>query len=344
MAVWRILLVSVSVLSGCYLLADLEPGFIPIEDTGDTTPLRENGEACTRDGQCILGHCDNDICCPQNRVCCDEDELCNGLGANLACDNGPGGTFSCFEDCTSDGTTQIDEQCREGSHCELSGCEPNVGTGRCDEDSDCSSGECPDAPGFCCEHAGLCCATDGDCPDLFDGCATDDTATCVFSLFNLPGTGQTRCFRLSGADVDCDTIAEDHDFYGQDGHGPARDRELVGDGGATIVDTVTGLTWTADVVGPMNWDGAESHCEDLSDPAGDWRLPTRFELMTLVDFGGDGAFVVDGALFESIGDTTHIWSAGIVATASDRAWSLETTSGRLVQRSVSSSAHTICVE
>ena len=153
MAVWRILFVSVCVLSGCYLFADLEPGFIPIEDAGDATPLRENGEACTRDGQCVLGHCGNDICCPQGRVCCDSDDMCDGLGPNLACDDGSGGTSSCFEDCTAGRTTEIDVQCREGSHCELTGCEPNVGTGRCDEDSDCDSGECPDGCLRCACHA-----------------------------------------------------------------------------------------------------------------------------------------------------------------------------------------------
>jgi len=68
-------------------------------------------------------------------------------------------------------------------------------------------------------------------------------------------------------------------------------------GNGTVTDNLTGLIWmkNANCFGVRNWSGALSDCNTLHDPgypgcalndgsnAGDWRLPTRFELESLLD-------------------------------------------------------------
>ena len=55
-------------------------------------------------------------------------------------------------------------------------------------------------------------------------------------------------------------------------------------GDGTVRDDVTGLIWQQDVGGSYVWSDAISYCEDLSLAAyDDWRLPTRIELLSIVD-------------------------------------------------------------
>ncbi len=75
-------------------------------------------------------------------------------------------------------------------------------------------------------------------------------------------------------------------FYGQDGNfeGVPLTCQVSGE---TATDTATGLIWQqADDGTSRTWDDAVSYCQAL--PLGghsDWRLPSRKELVTLVDAG-----------------------------------------------------------
>lgn len=65
----------------------------------------------------------------------------------------------------------------------------------------------------------------------------------------------------------------------------------------TVCDKVTGLTWSRIPSGPKTWDEAVATCDTLS--AGgmtDWRLPTRIELLSLVDFAKETP-AIDGTAF-----------------------------------------------
>jgi hypothetical protein len=57
-------------------------------------------------------------------------------------------------------------------------------------------------------------------------------------------------------------------------------------GNGTVTDNVTTLLWQQSYGGPMNWDDASAYCADLAFAGySDWRLPSRMELVSLVDLG-----------------------------------------------------------
>lgn len=60
--------------------------------------------------------------------------------------------------------------------------------------------------------------------------------------------------------------------------------------GAWVVrDNVTGLSWQRDMMtATMTWEAARTYCEGLSFAfQDDWRLPSRIELVSLLDFTRD---------------------------------------------------------
>ena len=320
------------------LFIDLEPGFEEttdvVQDTasdsgGEGSALLDDGEVCNDNAQCLHGNCTNYVCCAPGRTCCADDEDCAVLDGHLACNTA---LYECYEDCTSGGTAQSDFMCVPEAHCELSGCEPDIATGACDEDSDCASGECPDAPNYCCEQPGLCCATNDDCPDMFDGCATDQTQTCVFSVWHFPDSGQEQCFNVSGDAVSCDTITDVNDLYGQDGHHVGTSRSYIDHEDGTVSDEVTGLVWASVSSDSLDWSAALTHCADLETAGGGWRVPYRYELQTLVDHGVGSGVMIDDGFFDEHVDSATYWTATPVADAeSTRAWTVDFRNGTVEQ-------------
>jgi hypothetical protein len=91
-----------------------------------------------------------------------------------------------------------------------------------------------------------------------------------------------------------------------------------------VEDLKTGLTWQQAGQGPRSWNNANNYCSGLS-LAGfsDWRLPTRAELESIIDFANpeqmlDLVFAGNGGEF---------WSYSLVAGSSDARWVVDFTSG-----------------
>ena len=92
-----------------------------------------------------------------------------------------------------------------------------------------------------------------------------------------------------------------------------------------VLDEVTGLMWQRSVdVGPGEgggfvWPAAVSHCDALS-LAGfeDWRLPTRLELVSLVDFTRSEP-AIDPVAFPDT-PTTWTWSSSLAKDPTNFAW------------------------
>lgn len=67
--------------------------------------------------------------------------------------------------------------------------------------------------------------------------------------------------------------------------------------GAAVCDRTTGLLWERAPTTPKTWDDALAYCETLNlQGFTDWRMPTRIELLSLVDFGTSKP-AISGAAF-----------------------------------------------
>jgi hypothetical protein len=132
----------------------------------------------------------------------------------------------------------------------------------------------------------------------------------------LPDTGQTTCYNDT-SEIPCPSPGEP--FYGQDGNyqGPQPAYQVSADG-LVVTDLNTGLMWQRadDGVG-RTWAAAISYCENLAlGGYSDWRLPSRQELVSIVDYGRlnpaiNPAFSCNSGVY---------WSGSTYASNPDLAW------------------------
>ncbi len=130
------------------------------------------------------------------------------------------------------------------------------------------------------------------------------SSTDVYSLFvrdsvagtpaaEVQATGQTLCYNATGTTITCTDTGQDGDL--QKGTVWPSPRFTDNNNG-TVLDNLTGLTWlkNADCAGLSGWSGALSQANLLASgscglndnsSAGDWRLPNRKELLSLISFG-----------------------------------------------------------
>ena len=99
----------------------------------------------------------------------------------------------------------------------------------------------------------------------------------------------------------------------------------------TITDHLTGLIWlkNADCAeGKMIWKDALTYCSDLADgscgltdgsAAGDWRLPNKKELLSLIDYSQYNPPLPQGHLFDNV-QLSCYWSATTYACSDRYAW------------------------
>jgi hypothetical protein len=101
-------------------------------------------------------------------------------------------------------------------------------------------------------------------------------------------------------------------------------------GNGTVTDNLTRLIWmkNASPFGPITWDqaltaanGLKSGDFDLTDgsKAGDWRLPNRRELQSLVDYGSYNPALPAVNPFTNV-QSTYYWSSSTIATSPTIAW------------------------
>jgi hypothetical protein len=91
-----------------------------------------------------------------------------------------------------------------------------------------------------------------------------------------------------------------------------------------VHDTVTGLDWQQNVDGAIrSWNDAVNHCASLPDNGGGWRLPSRIELFSIVDYSTSPAINTTsfGALPDA--DTLLFWTASLKAGDNSNAWAVD---------------------
>jgi hypothetical protein len=119
------------------------------------------------------------------------------------------------------------------------------------------------------------------------------------------------------------------------------DFDYVVNGDASVLDNVTRLEWALarDSALPSQFDKARAFCKDMS--PGAWRLPTRIELVTLIDYTRyDSAH--DGRFPQISG---WVWTSSVVRppTLPYRFWSVNFTTGEVGIPTGSAPLTVLCV-
>jgi len=86
----------------------------------------------------------------------------------------------------------------------------------------------------------------------------------------------------------------------------------------TVLDNTTNLTWQQEIPeGTFNWKQAKEYASQLNlGGYNDWRIPTREELQSLVDF-----IKVNPAIdVEAFPTSAYFWSSSPLANSRDYAW------------------------
>ena len=135
--------------------------------------------------------------------------------------------------------------------------------------------------------------------------------------------GECAGSKVCTADYPCQNLAPDYTCRGQFADWTPSDSPatFTDNGDGTVTDSRSGLAWQHPVDdGRVTWADAKSYCAGLSLAGGGWRLPTKAELESIIDFGSvDPA--IDKAAFP---DTRagHFWSSSAYVGASGGAWAV----------------------
>jgi hypothetical protein len=115
---------------------------------------------------------------------------------------------------------------------------------------------------------------------------------------------------------------------------PATRYRISGEGMPSVADTRTGLTWQRELDSKSyTWSGAVAYCSELG---GGWRLPTKKELLTLIDpvrlldpVRAQADSAIDLNIFPSSPSLVGFWSlsAGIVQVSGERGYWVVHSSG-----------------
>jgi hypothetical protein len=110
------------------------------------------------------------------------------------------------------------------------------------------------------------------------------------------------------------------------GNGPNLVRYTLCADNQTVRDNISGLVWQASVdttaSGQMTWQAAKTYCAQLTLAGGGWRLPSRIELVSILDVTQpSGNAQIDFTYFPN---TPHeaFWTASPSITTATAAWSV----------------------
>ncbi len=105
--------------------------------------------------------------------------------------------------------------------------------------------------------------------------AADTVTVIAFRPVPVPDTGQSTHYTA--------TFGEDADYL-------INPQSFADNGDETITDNITGLVWQKQDDGIIrNWSDANTYCNNNSPglPGSGWRLPTRMELLSIINYGKD---------------------------------------------------------
>jgi hypothetical protein len=148
------------------------------------------------------------------------------------------------------------------------------------------------------------------------------------TIFAMIQTGQTTCWDGDGNEIACAATGQDGDVW-SDNQPPTPRFTDNSDG--TVKDNATGLIWlkNANCFGVRTWIQALSDVNTLKSGscsltddsrAGDWHLPNRFELESLLEFKKDRS-PIPRDKFTDI-QAGHYWSSTTYPASPRQAWTV----------------------
>ena len=110
---------------------------------------------------------------------------------------------------------------------------------------------------------------------------------------------------------------------------------------AIVTDSLTSLVWQKAATTDKTWEEALVYCEaSTAGGTGDWRLPTKKELVSLVDFSTSSPASEFPELSSS---TTYFWSSTTYKGAITKAWDTRFSDGRTYYSTKSDTQSALCV-
>ena len=159
----------------------------------------------------------------------------------------------------------------------------------------------------------------------------------------VPKTGQTYCYYGDEIDTGTCICGETNCPSGQDGDlekgVSLPDPRFIDNGNGIATDNMTGLIWlkNGNCSGQTRWDSALRNCSGLANgvcgltdqsKAGDWRLPNRWELESLLDLGQSNPTLTPGHPFTV--QLEYYWSGTANADGSTKAWLASFANGNVI--------------
>lgn len=112
----------------------------------------------------------------------------------------------------------------------------------------------------------------------------------------------------------------------------------------TVVDPATQLEWQR-AVSPqtLSWDEAIAYCESLKlDGSKPWRLPTRIELSSIIEYGNSQP-AIDSSAFPATASDAFWSSSSYAPSAGDKRWSVYFGDGYVYPNLKGKTCHVRCV-
>jgi Protein of unknown function (DUF1566) len=260
--------------------------------------------------------------------------------ANGACSGSAGAASCCTNACTLGAKQCLSNTSIQTCQTAATGCTAFA-------TSTCQNGACTGSPGSasCCTNA----CTDGStqclsgttlqtCAVGSNGCTTESSSSCSSGLV-CERYGTAACldpdwaeWPMPSSQADVTAGAPNLESYTDNGDG-------------TVTDNVTGLMWQqATAAGTYTWASAVAYCPTLTlGGRTDWRLPTRIELVSIVDFGTVSP-AINIAFFPGTAATGDLyWSSTTAVLASASAWGISGRDGAAHYDTTSHSYYVRCV-
>lgn len=148
--------------------------------------------------------------------------------------------------------------------------------------------------------------------------------------FKLPDTGETTCYSQTGAVIGCPAP---ENSLAQDGSYPFNPMSFTDNGDGTVTDDNTGLIWQKQPDNTVyNWYQASGTYDATYNPSSqnacsslnlgghsDWRLPSKKELITLVDYSVTPGPTINTAYFPGTKSDAY-WTSPTYAGHTSSAW------------------------